>query len=134
MNHDIKETLYTILVRGELGLSDQYMLVFTRGVEMVVWCGIDTCTAFIVSSRAGAVPPGYDVQIFHFAYLSPPSLCVPAINILRYLQTLKMSPRVFFITGTSTGFGAELVKVVLEKGDIAVATARDPSKLKFEGV
>lgn len=44
-----------------------------------------------------------------------------------------MGPRVFFITGTSTGFGAELVKVVLEKGDICVATARNSSKLKFEG-
>ena len=40
-----------------------------------------------------------------------------------------MSPRVFFITGTSTGFGEELVKVVLEKGDIAVATARKPDQL-----
>lgn len=45
-----------------------------------------------------------------------------------------MSPKVFFITGTSTGFGHELVQVVLEKGDIAVATARDPSKLKFDGM
>lgn len=44
-----------------------------------------------------------------------------------------MAPRVFFITGTSTGFGAELVKVVLSKGDIAVATARKPESLKFDG-
>lgn len=46
-----------------------------------------------------------------------------------------MSPKVFFITGTSTGFGAELVKFVLSKGDIAVATARNPAKLSgnFEG-
>ncbi|KAK4686882.1 hypothetical protein P7C73_g3240, partial [Tremellales sp. Uapishka_1] len=44
-----------------------------------------------------------------------------------------MSPRVFLITGTSTGFGNELVKVVLSKGDIAVATARNPDKLNFEG-
>jgi len=88
------------------------------------------------SSHLELVPshPAMTFQIFHFPYLSPPSLCVPTINILRYLQTLKMSPRVFFITGTSTGFGAELVKVVLEKGDIAVATARDSSKLKFEGM
>lgn len=42
-------------------------------------------------------------------------------------------PRVFLITGTSSGFGQELVKVVLEKGDIAVATARNPKKLSFEG-
>jgi len=44
-----------------------------------------------------------------------------------------MSPRVFLITGTSTGFGAEYVKAVLAAGDIAVATARDPSKLSFSG-
>ncbi len=44
-----------------------------------------------------------------------------------------MAPRVFLITGTSTGFGNELVKVVLEKGDIAVATARNSSKLSFPG-
>jgi len=44
-----------------------------------------------------------------------------------------MTPRVFLITGTSTGFGNELVKLVLQKGDIAVATARKPSSLKFEG-
>lgn len=41
-------------------------------------------------------------------------------------------PRVFLITGTSTGFGNELVKKVLAEGDIAVATARDSSKLKFD--
>ena len=44
-----------------------------------------------------------------------------------------MAPRVFLITGTSTGFGEELVKVVLQKGDYAVATARNSSKLSFEG-
>jgi NAD(P)-dependent dehydrogenase (short-subunit alcohol dehydrogenase family) len=44
-----------------------------------------------------------------------------------------MAPRVFVITGTSTGFGQELVKIVLEKGDIAVATARNKDKLQFEG-
>lgn len=44
-----------------------------------------------------------------------------------------MAPRVWLVTGTSTGFGAELVKVILEKGDIAVATARNPSKLSFSG-
>ena len=44
-----------------------------------------------------------------------------------------MSKRVFLITGTSTGFGAEYVKEVLAAGDIAVATARNPSKLSFEG-
>lgn len=42
-----------------------------------------------------------------------------------------MAPRVFLITGTSTGFGEELVKVVLQKGDYVVATARNSSKLSF---
>ncbi|KAI4173500.1 MAG: hypothetical protein LQ348_006554 [Seirophora lacunosa] len=40
-------------------------------------------------------------------------------------------PRVFLITGTSTGFGQHLVQIVLDAGDIAVATARDPSALSF---
>jgi NAD(P)-dependent dehydrogenase (short-subunit alcohol dehydrogenase family) len=43
-----------------------------------------------------------------------------------------MPPRVFLITGTSTGFGAELVKIVLSKGDYVVATARNSSKLSFK--
>lgn len=42
-----------------------------------------------------------------------------------------MAPRIFFITGTSTGFGEELVKVVLQNGDYVVATARNSSKLSF---
>ncbi|KAH7072237.1 hypothetical protein BKA63DRAFT_65524 [Paraphoma chrysanthemicola] len=42
-----------------------------------------------------------------------------------------MAPRVFLITGTSTGFGSELVNVVLQKGDYVVATARNSSKLSF---
>ena len=44
-----------------------------------------------------------------------------------------MSPKVFLITGCSSGFGCEYVKEVLERGDIAVATARNPSNLSFEG-
>jgi NAD(P)-dependent dehydrogenase (short-subunit alcohol dehydrogenase family) len=44
-----------------------------------------------------------------------------------------MAPRVFFITGTSTGFGAELVKIVLQNGDYVVATARNSSNLSFDG-
>ncbi|EHK96242.1 NAD(P)-binding Rossmann-fold containing protein [Glarea lozoyensis ATCC 20868] len=42
-------------------------------------------------------------------------------------------PRVFFITGTSTGFGNHLVQEVLDRGDIAVATARKPDTLEFKG-
>lgn len=41
-------------------------------------------------------------------------------------------PRVFLVTGTSTGFGYELVKKIIAEGDIAVATARNSSKLKFD--
>jgi NAD(P)-dependent dehydrogenase (short-subunit alcohol dehydrogenase family) len=43
-----------------------------------------------------------------------------------------MTGKVFFITGTSTGFGNFLVQEVLNRGDIAVATARKPETLKFE--
>ena len=41
-------------------------------------------------------------------------------------------PRVFLITGTSTGFGAHLVQEVIDRGDIAVATARKPDTLSFK--
>lgn len=44
-----------------------------------------------------------------------------------------MAPKIFFITGTSTGFGEELVKVIINKGDYVVATARNSSKLSFDG-
>jgi NAD(P)-dependent dehydrogenase (short-subunit alcohol dehydrogenase family) len=43
-----------------------------------------------------------------------------------------MAPRVFLITGTSTGFGLEYVKIILQQGDHVVATARKSSGLKFE--
>uniref|UniRef100_A0A5K1JYQ7 Probable 3-oxoacyl-[acyl-carrier-protein] reductase oxidoreductase (EC) n=1 Tax=Ganoderma boninense TaxID=34458 RepID=A0A5K1JYQ7_9APHY len=38
----------------------------------------------------------------------------------------KSSPRVWFITGASTGFGRAIAELVLRKGEIAVATARSP--------
>lgn len=41
-----------------------------------------------------------------------------------------MAPRVFLITGTSTGFGQELVKIAISKGEKVVATARNSSKLE----
>ena len=41
-------------------------------------------------------------------------------------------PRVFLITGTSTGFGQHLVQEVIDRGEIAVATARNPSVLSFK--
>lgn len=46
---------------------------------------------------------------------------------------VRMAPRVFFVTGTSTGFGYELVKVILQNNDYVVAMARSSSKLKFDG-
>ncbi|OSC98222.1 NAD-P-binding protein [Trametes coccinea BRFM310] len=39
------------------------------------------------------------------------------------------SPKVWFITGTSSGFGRALAEYVLAKGDIVVATARRPAAL-----
>ncbi|KAI1781665.1 NAD-P-binding protein [Ganoderma leucocontextum] len=39
------------------------------------------------------------------------------------------TPRVWFITGTSTGLGRAVAEIALEKGDIVVATARRPSSL-----
>jgi NAD(P)-dependent dehydrogenase (short-subunit alcohol dehydrogenase family) len=42
-------------------------------------------------------------------------------------------PRVFLITGTSTGFGKYYAQEVLDQGDYVVATARDPSQLEFKG-
>jgi len=41
-----------------------------------------------------------------------------------------MAPRVFLVTGTSTGFGYHLVRKVLSEGDKIVATARNSSKLE----
>ena len=43
-----------------------------------------------------------------------------------------MAPKVFLITGTSTGFGKHLVQEVLDKGDFCVATARKPESLSFQ--
>ena len=40
-----------------------------------------------------------------------------------------MAPQVFFITGTSTGFGYHYVEKCLKEGDKVVATARNSSKL-----
>ena len=39
------------------------------------------------------------------------------------------APLVWLITGCSTGFGRELAKAALDRGDSVVATARDPSTL-----
>lgn len=42
-------------------------------------------------------------------------------------------PRVFLITGSSTGFGNEYVQEVINRGDYVVATARKPEQLSFSG-
>ena len=46
------------------------------------------------------------------------------------------SPRVWFITGTSQGFGLELVRATLERGDKVIATSRYPKKVEaiFSGM
>jgi len=41
--------------------------------------------------------------------------------------------KVWFITGCSSGFGKEIAKYALEKGDFVVATARNPDKIEVEG-
>ncbi|ETI29291.1 hypothetical protein G647_01744 [Cladophialophora carrionii CBS 160.54] len=41
-------------------------------------------------------------------------------------------PRVFLITGTSTGFGRDYAQEVINRGDTVAATARDPSALQFK--
>lgn len=40
-----------------------------------------------------------------------------------------MSPQVWLITGTSSGFGAELVKEVIARGDKVIATARNVERI-----
>lgn len=40
-----------------------------------------------------------------------------------------MSPQVWVITGTSSGFGAEFVKVALARGDKVIATARNEERI-----
>jgi NAD(P)-dependent dehydrogenase (short-subunit alcohol dehydrogenase family) len=40
-----------------------------------------------------------------------------------------MAPRVWFITGCSSGFGEQLALEALSRGDNVIATARNPSKL-----
>ncbi|KAI0775563.1 NAD-P-binding protein [Trametes elegans] len=38
-------------------------------------------------------------------------------------------PRIWFITGASSGFGRLLTEIILEKGEIAIATSRRPNAL-----
>jgi len=41
-----------------------------------------------------------------------------------------MAPQVWFITGCSSGFGSEIAKAALARGDKVVATARNVAKLE----
>lgn len=41
-----------------------------------------------------------------------------------------MAPRIWFITGCSTGFGRELALQVLQRGDRVIAAARKASSLE----
>ncbi len=43
---------------------------------------------------------------------------------------MKKSSLVWFITGTSGGFGSELIRAALARGDSVVATSRDPKKVE----
>ncbi|KAL8844058.1 MAG: hypothetical protein Q9176_001464 [Flavoplaca citrina] len=63
--------------------------------------------------------------------LVDPDLSYPTLEDTSIHTVLEM-PRVFLITGCSTGFGQHLVQIVLDAGDIAVATARNPSTLSFQ--
>lgn len=40
-----------------------------------------------------------------------------------------MSPQVWLITGTSSGFGSEFVKEVVSRGDKVIATARNIERI-----
>ncbi|MDM9383766.1 oxidoreductase [Chlorogloeopsis sp. ULAP01] len=42
----------------------------------------------------------------------------------------RVTPKVWLITGCSTGFGRALAEVVLKKGDEVLATAREPERLR----
>jgi NAD(P)-dependent dehydrogenase (short-subunit alcohol dehydrogenase family) len=45
-------------------------------------------------------------------------------------MSTSISPLVWFITGTSQGFGSELARAALQRGDSVVATSRRPEKVK----
>lgn len=42
----------------------------------------------------------------------------------------RVAPKVWLITGCSTGFGRALAEAVLNKGDCLLATARKPEQLR----
>lgn len=52
-----------------------------------------------------------------------------AIHSGLYYNRFTMYPRVWLITGTSSGFGSELVKEVISRGDKVIATARNLERI-----
>ena len=42
-----------------------------------------------------------------------------------------MAPKVWLVTGCSSGFGLEFVKNIVKRGDKVIATARSESKIEF---
>ena len=90
-----------------------------------------------LSQKAGLQTTKYS-EFFHpnSTYYTPiaPLLrkSFPICFLSVYLLPTTTMPRVFLITGTSTGFGKHLVQEVIDNGDIAVATARNPPTLSFE--
>jgi len=63
-----------------------------------------------------------------------PSDCqIDYLPVPHHTNRATMAPSVFFITGCSSGFGAELVKQCISEGDKCIATSRNSSKLNFSG-
>ncbi|TFK50382.1 NAD(P)-binding protein [Heliocybe sulcata] len=49
------------------------------------------------------------------------------------MSTSESSQNVWFITGTSSGFGRRLVPIILSRGDLVIATARTVTKIQEPG-
>ena len=55
---------------------------------------------------------------------------VPGRTPKEHRPAVKEGRKVWLITGSSRGFGAEIVTAVLESGDAVLATARHPDDIK----
>ena len=66
-------------------------------------------------------------RISHSGYVR----CMLNVLLLLNLQPRgkNMSKRVWLVTGCSTGFGRELVKIIAEKGEIAIGTVRKEAQV-----
>lgn len=72
-------------------------------------------------------------QVYITTTSSLPSPVNPSRTLPTPITSLhinNMAPRVFLVTGTSTGFGYHLVRKIISSGDKVVATARNSSKLE----